>query len=105
MEINKEINRSGGPIQDDATENDITPEEKKLLDSAGHDAEEEIELQNASLDNTDDDGEALNEDSFADARSGADLDVPGAERDDENEALGEEDEENNTYSLGGDDND
>ena len=30
------------------------------------------------------------------------LDIPGAELDDENEALGEEDEENNYYSLGGD---
>lgn len=31
-----------------------------------------------------------------------DLDVPGSELDDENEVLGEEDEENNYYSLGGD---
>lgn len=31
-----------------------------------------------------------------------DLDIPGAELDDENEAIGEEDEENNYYSLGGD---
>lgn len=30
------------------------------------------------------------------------LDVPGAELDDENEKIGEEDEENNYYSLGGD---
>ncbi|MEP7144031.1 MAG: hypothetical protein ABI707_14210 [Ferruginibacter sp.] len=33
---------------------------------------------------------------------GTDLDVPGAELDDKNEAIGEEDEENNYYSLGGD---
>jgi hypothetical protein len=31
------------------------------------------------------------------------LDVPGAELDDADEAIGEEDEENNYYSLGGDD--
>lgn len=31
-----------------------------------------------------------------------DLDVPGAELDDKNEEIGEEDEENNYYSLGGD---
>ncbi|MEI6947026.1 hypothetical protein V9K67_07465 [Paraflavisolibacter sp. H34] len=31
-----------------------------------------------------------------------DLDIPGSELDDENESLGEEDEENNYYSLGGD---
>jgi hypothetical protein len=32
-----------------------------------------------------------------------DLDVPGAELDDQDELIGEEDEENNYYSLGGDD--
>ncbi len=32
---------------------------------------------------------------------GDDLDIPGAELDDADEALGEEDEENNYYSLGG----
>ena len=31
-----------------------------------------------------------------------DLDVPGAEQDDTDEEIGEEDEENNYYSLGGD---
>jgi hypothetical protein len=35
--------------------------------------------------------------------TGEDLDVPGAELDDEQEAIGSEDEENNYYSLGGDD--
>jgi hypothetical protein len=34
--------------------------------------------------------------------SGRDLDVPGAELDDKSESLGTEDEENNSYSLGGD---
>lgn len=33
---------------------------------------------------------------------GEDLDVPGAELDDSDEVIGEEDEENNYYSLGGD---
>lgn len=32
-----------------------------------------------------------------------DLDVPGSELDDEQENIGSEDEENNYYSLGGDD--
>lgn len=35
--------------------------------------------------------------------SGKDLDVPGSELDDDEEAIGSEDEENNYYSLGGDD--
>jgi hypothetical protein len=34
--------------------------------------------------------------------SAQDLDIPGSELDDENEAVGSEDEENNSYSLGGD---
>jgi hypothetical protein len=34
--------------------------------------------------------------------AGGDLDVPGSELDDTNEAIGSEDEENNNYSLGGD---
>ena len=32
---------------------------------------------------------------------GVDMEVPGSELDDKNEAIGEEDEENNYYSLGG----
>ncbi len=36
------------------------------------------------------------------AITGDDLDVPGSEDDDANEDIGEEDEENNYYSLGGD---
>lgn len=42
----------------------------------------------------------LNEKDFDDDRSGSDLDVPGAELDDEMEDIGSEDEENNYYSLG-----
>jgi len=34
-----------------------------------------------------------------------DLDIPGAELDDASEAIGEEDEENNYYSIGGDNHD
>ena len=40
-----------------------------------------------------------------DKSAGEDLDVPGAELDDQDEAIGEEDEENNYYSLGGDNHD
>ncbi len=34
--------------------------------------------------------------------SNSDLDVPGAEQDDADESIGSEDEENNYYSIGGD---
>ena len=46
---------------------------------------------------------ARNEKDFDDDVSGNDLDVPGSELDDELEIIGSEDEENNYYSLGGDD--
>lgn len=36
-------------------------------------------------------------------KTGNDLDVPGEDLDDADEKIGEEDEENNYYSLGGDD--
>jgi len=44
-----------------------------------------------------------NEKDFRDDVSGSDLDIPGSELDDEQENVGSEDEENNYYSLGGDD--
>jgi len=44
-----------------------------------------------------------NEKDFVEDVSGSDLDVPGSEMDDAQEAIGSEDEENNYYSLGGDD--
>ena len=54
------------------------------------------QLNISDLDKTDDEGEILNEGSD---RSGRDLDVPGSEDDDADEKIGEEDEENNSYSL------
>lgn len=65
--------------------------------------EEEINPENISesksmLDITGD----LNEKSFDDDVTAADLDIPGAELDDNQENIGSEDEENNYYSLGGD---
>ncbi len=46
---------------------------------------------------------ALNEKNFRDDVSGGDLDIPGSELDEQEENMGNEDEENNFYSLGGDD--
>ncbi len=44
-----------------------------------------------------------NEKDFDEDVSGGDLDVPGSELDEKEENMGSEDEENNYYSLGGDD--
>jgi len=87
---------------------DVTDEEIRDLDNAANvtPGEEDADaLRRAALDSTDEDGEPLNEGSFGEETSGADLDVPGAELDDDNEDIGAEDEENNTYSRGGVDND
>ncbi|MES2328737.1 MAG: hypothetical protein V4539_03975 [Bacteroidota bacterium] len=83
------------------SDSDVTEEERELLsrteDSmSGIDDEDR---RNLMLDSKDLDGDMLNE---KDNISGDDLDVPGSDEDDENEELGEEDEENNSYSLGGD---
>jgi len=92
-------------LTDDA---DVTEEERRDLEISANETpgeEDAAALRRASLDNTDDDGDPLNEGSFGAETSGADLDVPGAELDDDNEDIGAEDEENNTYSRGGVDND
>jgi len=60
--------------------------------------QDEDNLREAAMDDTDLDGDPLNERSFGKERTGADLDVPGSEEDDEDEAVGDEDEENNIYS-------
>ena len=44
----------------------------------------------------------LNQKNFEEDLSGKDLDIPGAELDDKQENIGSEDEENNLYSIGGD---
>ena len=49
--------------------------------------------------------EEKNENNFDDYITGEDLDVPGSELDDQQENIGSEDEENNYYSIGGDNHD
>lgn len=82
------------------TEANISEAERALLDDSIDNSlsGDNLNLKRSALDNTDNDGELLNERSMADDVSGEDLDIPGAEDDDENEAIGEEDEENNSYS-------
>ena len=84
----------------------VSDTERRLLDDSANDmpTRDEQSLRRASLDNTDNEGDSLNERASSNAISGSDLDVPGAEEDDQDEDIGEEDEENNPYSLGGDDN-
>lgn len=89
------------------TDADITRSERKILDKGDnfHASRDEENLRRAALDNSDFEGTPLNEAGFGEEKTGADLDVPNTESDDSNENIGEEDEENNSYSLGGDGND
>jgi hypothetical protein len=91
--------------KEDAFYSNVTKEEKKTLKDAAEktpDVRDEKNLEEAALDQRDEEGELLNEKTD---RSGKDLDVPGSEEDDANEEIGEEDEENNPYSLDSEDED
>jgi hypothetical protein len=87
------------------TEADVSPEERSVLANIDRrKAEsEDAPLITGALDDRDDEGTLLNERS--DDLSGEELDVPGAEEDDSDEDIGEEDEENNEYSLNDDNGD
>lgn len=81
---------------------EVTEDEKMVLDDAerGIDrSDDEMAPLRAHLDETDADGDPLNEASGREGFIGDDLVVPGSEADDANENIGEEDEENNYYSL------
>jgi hypothetical protein len=97
----KETTDANIDITDDSVdpESDVRPDEKEVLERSADniDTPDNEDLFRSELDDTDFDGEKLNEDIEL---SGDDLDVPGAELDDDNEEIGEEDEENNAYSLG-----
>jgi hypothetical protein len=88
------------------TEGDVSRGEKQALEQIDYlPTRDENNLIEARMDNTDFQNEPLNERSFGEVRTASDLDVPGSENDDANERIGEEDEENNDYSLGSADND
>lgn len=105
-----DLNGSPQDVVETDDENLITDERSNVSRGERHDlyesanttpGEEDADnLRRATLDNVDDEGVLLEERSFD--VTGADLDVPGSELDDDNEARGAEDEENNPYSVGGD---
>jgi uncharacterized protein YdaU (DUF1376 family) len=65
--------------------------------------EQDINPEDTSKTKTSNENESgYNEKSFKNDMSGDDLDVPGSELDDQQESVGSEDEENNYYSIGGD---
>ena len=95
-EGNKLLDTDEDILADNGT--NVTNIERDLLQrsSESMSTADDEQLNLATLDNTDEDGTPLNEKVNM---SGSDLDVPGAEDDDASEKIGEEDEENNAYSL------
>ena len=89
----RETAKSPQDIDGSGSDNDVSPDERRALASAGGreiDTEDDV-LDEAALDSTDEDGDPLNEGSFGRDVSGDDLDIPGDED--------EEDEENSDYST------
>ncbi len=104
------IDEEGGDVYEEnideeimeSEDSNVSQTEKDDLRKSANDMPGDDEnLREAALDNTDDDGAPLNEESFKKNVTGTDLDVPGAQQDDANEKIGEEDEENNEYSIAG----
>lgn len=84
------------------SEDDIPKEDKialQRMDNLDVSQEDDAKLVRGMPDNRDDDGDLLNEKVNV---SGSDLDTAIVDEDDADENIGEEDEENNTYSLGSD---
>ena len=100
-EGNELLNVEGDEVLATSYDANVTKAETELLANAADTmpTEDQMALQQAQLDQEDSEGESLNE--TVDL-SGSDLDVPGSEEDDANEEIGEEDEENNPYSLSDD---
>ena len=93
-------NANKKPNLDESSKSDVTPLERKIIDDSmvNKPSQDNENLKDAQLEIRDNDGTLLNENEGGRNISGDDLDVPGASLDDENEAIGEEDEENNSYS-------
>ncbi len=99
---NNEVTKIYQDINESEDSNVSSQEKKDLFISANDMPGDDQNLRKAALDETDNDGVPLNEAGFNKNISPDDLDIPGADLDDEDEAIGEEDEENNDYSLGAD---
>ena len=81
---------------------DVTPEERATLSNMFMPTDDEENLRRSALDSTDFDGDQLNEDSFGEVLSSVDLDIPDETDETNSASMGQGDEENKYYSLGGD---
>lgn len=88
--VSRSVDDNDLDIQDNADSSDVTEEDLEALGP-----------KDLSMDMGEDE-QLLKNRVWPVDMAGDDLDVPGSELDDRNEAIGSEDEENNPYSLGGD---
>jgi hypothetical protein len=84
------------------TDADVSPDEARALANTDRGTTDSDNLRRAALDDRDFDGEPLNEASFGPAHTSGDLDVPEETDETNTESMGQGDEENKYYSLGGD---
>jgi len=90
------------------TDADVTADDLTLLGDPDQDQDmnEDELIRKEGLDDTDADGDLLNEATSNEDSTGDDLDIPDADNSEPDaDAMGQGDEENNYYSLGGGDND
>jgi hypothetical protein len=87
-------------------DSNVSRTEKQLLAHTEYqESGDNDRLQRARLDNTDFQGERLNEGSFGEMQTGSDLDIPDETDETTTDSMGQGDEENKYYSLGSDSND
>ena len=87
-------------------DSNVTRRERQMLANTEYrESGDNDRLQRAALDNTDFQGERLNEGSFGERQTGSDLDIPEETDETTTESMGQGDEENKYYSLGSDSND
>jgi hypothetical protein len=99
--------RPGTDLQDEMSDNessdaDVTSEERQILEQVDMPTNDAENLRRSALDSRDFEGDELNEESFGTSLSSVGLDMPEESDETESTAMGEGDEENKYYSLGGD---
>jgi hypothetical protein len=99
--------RAGTDLEDEmnnneTSEGDVTPEERQVLEQVDMPTRDAENLRRSALDSRDFEGEELNEEGFGTNLSSAGLDIPEETDETETTSMGQGDEENKYYSLGGD---
>lgn len=96
-------NKEKLPGQEEEKEYPGYPRHPASEDIYNNSEEEDIDPEDTTQNKTKNDPKEPEDIDYDEYIPDEELDIPGAELDDEDEDIGSEDEENNYYSLGGDD--